>query len=297
MIQEPSTCQRLWASVHTDFSVMSEWSNIKIKTCLNDRNVAYSVWKTGTLPGNKPKFFTGLKTLTEGAGWEIRQTWTKLEQKWGGCGGFKGVFGGQRSRLRSSPPMASAQLWSSAFCLPFVYLAWPRCRGEGQWATRSTAWSEWGGAPLSAAPWTQRNSEGPWLRAQQATSGSKAQRKPLHLSNKRKCPTQSEQAASCWHHTSVISGRMEDKEGALQPTDSHPFRPEGASGGVSLLSPHSGYWEASSVSKLFNRALEHVEQGQKKKKKGWHASPEDIKRWTGEILSWFWRYMLTFYFI
>ena len=81
-----------------------------------------------------------------------------MGESWGGE--WMGCSGGQQSRLRSSSPTAAARLWSSAFWLSFVYLAQPRCGREGQW----TAGSEWGGAPLSSAPWTPHR----WLRAQQA---------------------------------------------------------------------------------------------------------------------------------
>lgn len=150
------------------------------------------------------------------------------------CGGFRRVLG---SHTHTLP--APARLWSSAFCWTLVYLVEARCREDGQWAGRSTAQPEWGGAPLSAAPWTQHTSEGLWLRAQRATSGSKAQRKPLHLSNKKKWPEQSERAASCWHHTSVISGGSQVS--SIPTPHPHIHRRQG----VSLLTPHSG--EPSSV--------------------------------------------------
>lgn len=137
------------------------------------------------------------------------RTW--LQALWGWGGFMRECGGAHQSHFGSGVP------YSGSEAPPFVCHLFTLPRTKGQWTTRSTALPEWVGAPLSTAPWTQHTSQGLWLRAQRATSGPKAQRKPLHLSNKKKCCAQSERAASCWHHTSVIRGEWEHEEGALQP--------------------------------------------------------------------------------
>lgn len=148
-------------------------------------------------------------------------------------GRFLGKVGGG---FGSDPPtMPAAHLWNSAFCLPFVYLARPRCRVEGQWAGRSTAQDECGGGPLSAAPWTQ-HLRGPVIKSPTGHLRLKGTKEADPLIQSKKV-SDTKRAGGV-----LLTSHFSDQQ-----------REGGERGGGSLLTPHRG---ASSVSKLLSQLLQ-----------------------------------------